>query len=140
MSVRMRPVMTQRPGRHEMVQTSLKNSSGRSPRSPRRRSDFDLLANEDSEPELATEADVREAVVRTRSEPEDRVEADRNRAHLFGRPLPRCPTCGSDQLEPVVEKATQDVLFLCQNCGLYWRVELGFVHRVRPSACLGGHA
>jgi transposase-like protein len=78
-----------------------------------------LLATDDSQPELATEADVREAVVA--------------RVHLFDRPLPCCPTCGSEQLEPVVEKATQDVHFMCRNCSRYWHVELGFVHRVTQS-------
>jgi len=125
-----------------MVETSLANSPKRAPGSaPHCRNASALPATDDSEPELATEAEVREAVVvRARSEPDDGAEADRIGTHLFDRPLRCCPTCGSEQLEPVVEGATQDVHFLCRNCGTYWHVELGFVHRVTPSTGVGGHA
>jgi transposase-like protein len=52
-------------------------------------------------------------------------------------PLPYCPSCGSVQLEPVVEADTQDVHFLCRDCKRCWHVELGFVHRMAPRACHG---
>ena len=57
--------------------------------------------------------------------------------HPIGRPLGRCPACGSDALEPVVEVATDDVHFRCEDCGWCWHVEFGFVHRMGPHACTG---
>jgi transposase-like protein len=73
----------------------------------------------------------------TQDEPERASEDDHEAAHLFGRPLTRCPECGSDDLVPVVENQSQDVHFFCRACGRCWHVELGFVHRVVPPACLG---
>ncbi len=55
----------------------------------------------------------------------------------IGRPLSHCPECGSAELDPVIELETQDVHFLCCNCGRCWHVELGYVHRMAPSACGG---
>jgi hypothetical protein len=54
------------------------------------------------------------------------------RGHLFARPLQRCPACGSELLEPVVDVEGEDVHFSCQACGRCWRVELGYVHPVNP--------
>ncbi len=65
--------------------------------------------------------------------PHARAEPD----HVFGRPLSRCPACGSDQLEPVVEIHHEEVHFFCRACGRCWRVELGYVHRVSPPTCAG---
>jgi hypothetical protein len=56
---------------------------------------------------------------------------------LISRPLSRCPSCGSVDLEPVVESVVQDVHFLCRACNHCWDVALGSVHRVTPGSCLG---
>ena len=57
--------------------------------------------------------------------------------HPINRPLTHCPVCGSSRLDPVVENESQRVHFLCRDCSRCWRVELGFVHRITPAACLG---
>ena len=64
-------------------------------------------------------------------------EGDRSVGHLFDRQLARCPVCGSEQLEAVVENTTQEVHFLCHACSRCWHVELGYVHRIVPLTCLG---
>lgn len=64
-------------------------------------------------------------------------ESDRSVGHLFDRQLDRCPGCGSDQLDPVLENATQEVRLLCRACSRCWHVELGFVRRVNPPTCFG---
>jgi len=56
---------------------------------------------------------------------------------LIRRPLTNCPECASANLEPIVAIATEEVHFLCATCGRCWRVELGYVSRVRPNACHG---
>jgi transposase-like protein len=56
---------------------------------------------------------------------------------LITHPLQHCPRCGSDRLEPVVERSVQAVHFLCQECGRCWHVELGAVSRVPPPTCFG---
>jgi transposase-like protein len=53
------------------------------------------------------------------------------------RPLARCPACGSNRLDPVVENERQTVHFLCHDCSRCWHVELGFVQRMTPATCLG---
>jgi len=58
-------------------------------------------------------------------------------SHPIKRPLAHCPACGSSQLDPVVENERQTVHFLCRDCSRCWHVELGFVHRMTPDACLG---
>jgi hypothetical protein len=58
-------------------------------------------------------------------------------AGLITDPLPHCPRCGSDRLEPVVEARVQEVHFLCQECGRCWDVGLGAVRRVPPATCSG---
>lgn len=55
----------------------------------------------------------------------------------IARPLASCPACGSDRLDPVVELRTEEVHFFCLDCSRCWHVELGYVHRVAPEACLG---
>jgi len=55
--------------------------------------------------------------------------------HLLDRQLHACPTCGSTRLVPVRDGA--DVNFHCEDCGLYWHVELGSVWRVDPPAAAG---
>jgi hypothetical protein len=57
--------------------------------------------------------------------------------HRIKWPLSRCPTCGSERLEPVVERVVDEVHFLCRDCARCWHVELGYVHRVAPATCLG---
>ena len=57
--------------------------------------------------------------------------------HPITRPLAHCPSCGSEHLDPVVENDGFSVHFLCADCSRCWHVELGFVRRVAPSACLG---
>lgn len=57
--------------------------------------------------------------------------------HPITRPLARCPVCGSNRLDPVVENERQTVHLLCRDCSRCWHVELGFVHRVVPTTCLG---
>ena len=58
-------------------------------------------------------------------------------AHPLARPLSHCPGCGSTRLDPVVEHERQRVHFLCRDCMRCWHVELGYVQRVAPAACLG---
>ncbi len=53
------------------------------------------------------------------------------------QPLSRCPTCGSPNLESVVETGRGTVHHLCRDCSRCWHVELGFVHRMTPDTCLG---
>jgi transposase-like protein len=57
--------------------------------------------------------------------------------HPITYPLARCPGCGSARLDPVVEAVVEEVHFLCRDCDRCWNVELGFVQRVAPAACLG---
>jgi transposase-like protein len=57
--------------------------------------------------------------------------------HPMTYPLVRCPACGSARLDPVVEDVVQEVHFLCRDCDRCWNVEMGYVQRVAPSACLG---
>ena len=57
--------------------------------------------------------------------------------HPLTYPLVRCPACGSARLDPVVEAVVQEVHFLCRDCNRCWNVEMGYVQRVAPSACLG---
>ena len=57
---------------------------------------------------------------------------DRSFDRLFSPSLGRCPACGSRELEPVVEEATDDVHFFCGHCERCWRVELGFAHPIAP--------
>lgn len=57
--------------------------------------------------------------------------------HPITRPLVHCPVCGSNRLDPVVENDRETVHLLCRDCSRCWHVELGFVHRVAPTACLG---
>ena len=57
--------------------------------------------------------------------------------HPISRPLAHCPACGSNRLDPVVENERQTVHLLCRDCSRCWHVELGYVHRVTPAACLG---
>jgi hypothetical protein len=57
--------------------------------------------------------------------------------HPIQYPLQHCPTCGSEQLEHVVENDTLEVHFLCRDCKRCWHVELGYVHRVSPDVCHG---
>ena len=56
---------------------------------------------------------------------------------LFSPPLGQCPACGSRDLEPVVEEATDEVHFFCGHCERCWLVELGFAHPIAPSSCNG---
>jgi transposase-like protein len=58
------------------------------------------------------------------------------KASVITRPLRHCPSCESDQLQPVVE-ASADVHFLCRQCGRCWNVALGRVTRVAPPTCFG---
>ena len=60
-----------------------------------------------------------------------------SQASPITRPLGRCPSCGSDHLEPVVEARMQEVHFLCQACARCWDVALGSVRRVPPPTCFG---
>ena len=48
--------------------------------------------------------------------------------HLFERPLPYCPSCGSTKLVPVRRDANVD--WLCRRCSSCWHVELGAFWRV----------
>lgn len=57
--------------------------------------------------------------------------------HPITYPLARCPECGSSRLDAVVEEMVQAVHFLCRDCDRCWNVELGYVQRVTPAACLG---
>jgi len=56
---------------------------------------------------------------------------------IIRRPLDHCPSCHSWQLRPVVAIDAEAVHFLCGSCNRCWHVELGFVRRVRPTACDG---
>ena len=62
---------------------------------------------------------------------------DERVAHPIRYPLLRCPACGSERLDPVVEESVQAVHFLCHDCDRCWKVELGYVRRVAPTTCLG---
>jgi hypothetical protein len=57
--------------------------------------------------------------------------------HPISRPLSHCPGCGSVRLDPVVERGGETVHLLCRDCSRCWHVELGFVHRMDPTACFG---
>jgi hypothetical protein len=57
--------------------------------------------------------------------------------HLIRRPLGRCPACASANLDPVTENDTEEVHFLCRDCGRCWHVELGYVQRMTPDLCHG---
>lgn len=67
----------------------------------------------------------------TRTPLDDRIE------HPLTYPLARCPGCGSARLDAVVEAVVSEVHFLCRDCDRCWNVEMGYVQRVAPSACLG---
>lgn len=41
-----------------------------------------------------------------------------------------CPDCGGSRTVTVRE--VDIVAFLCEDCGACWRVELGYVHRLKP--------
>ena len=45
--------------------------------------------------------------------------------------LTHCPRCGGKLILTVNEDAPGD--FLCEQCGQYWHVEMGYVHRVLPA-------
>jgi len=64
-------------------------------------------------------------------------ESDTRSAHPITHPLAQCPACGSEALDPVVEDVVQSVHFLCRECDRCWNVQLGYVQRVAPDACLG---
>ena len=63
--------------------------------------------------------------------------ASDNLEHPITHPLARCPACGSQRLDPVVERERQTVHLLCRDCSRCWHVELGFVHRIDPKTCVG---
>ena len=67
----------------------------------------------------------------------DASDLDARIQHPITYALARCPGCGSARLEPVVEDIVQEVHFLCRDCDRCWNVEMGYVQRVAPSACLG---
>jgi hypothetical protein len=54
-------------------------------------------------------------------------------AHLFARPLSRCPSCGSVRL--VAVRDDDLVNFSCDDCARCWHVELAAVWRVDPKTC-----
>jgi hypothetical protein len=56
-------------------------------------------------------------------------------SHPLVRPLAQCPECGSEQLQPVIEFATDEVHFLCRSCRQCWHLELGYVNRMPPHTC-----
>ena len=58
-------------------------------------------------------------------------------AHPIRYPLPFCPACGSERLDPVVEHSARSVHFLCCDCNRCWNVALGYVQRVAPMTCAG---
>ena len=60
-----------------------------------------------------------------------------NAAPTITRPLAKCPACDSERLDPIVERETLEVHFLCKNCDRCWKTQLGFVQRVAPTSCLG---
>jgi transposase-like protein len=64
-------------------------------------------------------------------------DTEKRAQHPLRYPLPHCPTCGSRDLEPVVESDTFDVHFLCRDCKRCWHVEFGHVHRMSPDVCHG---
>jgi hypothetical protein len=57
--------------------------------------------------------------------------------HPIRYPLPRCPSCDSEELASIVESETFDVHFLCRDCTRCWHVEGGYVHRMAPDVCHG---
>ncbi len=63
--------------------------------------------------------------------------SDRDDERLFGRPLTRCPACGSRDLELLVERETEEVHFSCGTCERCWYVDLGFARPIAPASCLG---
>jgi hypothetical protein len=70
----------------------------------------------------------------------NRGTAERSKSReptMIRRPLDRCPTCGSWQLQVVTDTDEEGARFLCGACNRCWHVELGFVHRVHPDACHG---
>jgi hypothetical protein len=71
------------------------------------------------------------------SQPAQPSAVNRGVGHVFDRQLAVCPACGSDQLEPVVERGSPDVHWLCDACSRCWHVELGYVHRITPPVCFG---
>ena len=62
---------------------------------------------------------------------------EKTEQHLLGRPLVRCPECGSERVETVVEVDTDDVHFFCDECARCWHVELGYVTRMASILCHG---
>jgi transposase-like protein len=60
--------------------------------------------------------------------------ADVHHDRVKNRPLAYCPNCHSDRLGPEVDLATEEVHFVCRNCGTHWLVELGYARRVTPTA------
>jgi transposase-like protein len=57
--------------------------------------------------------------------------------HLFERPLPYCPSCGSTKLVPVSRDGNVD--YLCRRCSSCWHVELGAFWRVAGPPALESH-
>ena len=66
--------------------------------------------------------------------PRERVGAD---DYALGGVVERCPACGSDQLETVLEYRTPERNSFCTACGRCWHLELGSVHRITPPICFG---
>jgi transposase-like protein len=48
--------------------------------------------------------------------------------HLFERPLPHCPSCGSTDLMPLERNGNVD--YVCGRCRTRWHVELGAYWRI----------
>jgi hypothetical protein len=42
-----------------------------------------------------------------------------------------CPDCGGSHT--ITLRDIDIVAFLCEDCGTCWRIELGYLHRIRPS-------
>lgn len=42
----------------------------------------------------------------------------------------RCPDCGGTRTLTIQD--VDVVVFCCEDCAAYWRIELGYVHRVKP--------
>jgi hypothetical protein len=52
---------------------------------------------------------------------------------ISGSPVPRCPDCGSPDIEVV--RAGSTVNFLCRSCWTCWHFSLGWLSRVVPTSC-----
>jgi len=57
--------------------------------------------------------------------------------HAVGGLVDRCPACGSDQLEAVLEYRTPERNAFCRACGRCWHPDLGHVYRITPPICFG---